>query len=247
MDDAGLRQEDAVAERAVAEILQHQDFATGIAEDGDDEIDVAIAVKVRRLHVGDTANVFEEDFLREVIAVVPQQDNLSDELVGGKDVAENRYHHVKVAVLVDVHDGGMGGNLEVFSEHLFDEAVVLRLAIEDDRVAGGVADEDVVESILVEVDDLDVRRPLGGRGGGPDVLAIKPDARRFGELRKRHRHGDALRGRARRDEDDAHDQSGEADKRGRAAGRLGGRTERLDWFVFRHGCHGGAPWMRITG
>ena len=54
----------------------------------------------------------------------------------------------------------MGGDCEVFSEHLFDEAVVLRLAIEDDRVAGGVADEDVVESILIEVDDLDVRDGL---------------------------------------------------------------------------------------
>ena len=89
-------------------LLQPHDLALGdVAEDADGDVLVAVAVEVRGLRAGDPPDAVEQhDRLEVQPPVVPEEDDLADEVVGREDLADIGDEEVTVPVSVDVRDVG---------------------------------------------------------------------------------------------------------------------------------------------
>ena len=148
-----------------------------VAEGGDREILIAVAVEIAAPHVGDARQPLGRDMWHETAAAgVFQDDDRSDPLVAGKQLAEVGDEQVEVAVAVMVDRLDMAGSAN-FGDQLLGVHALRSLPEPGEFPASRVAHQDVHQAVPIEIDDRDVRnlrllavgRRLADRRGFPEV------------------------------------------------------------------------------
>ena len=109
-------------ELPVTQILQPLDFASQVPELRYRQIDVAIAVEITTLDIGDAADLVQNHALRELLlTVVFENDDLSDFRIRWKDDAHGGNQQVEVTIFIDVERFNMDRSVDSIADHLFGE------------------------------------------------------------------------------------------------------------------------------
>ena len=91
-----------------------------------------------------------------------QRVHAADQFIGRKNAAQHRDRDVRLAILIDVHHGGMRRHLKVRAQDSLFEEPTAGLAVKNDAVARAIAYQNIIQAVLVEVEYLNV-----GYAGGP--------------------------------------------------------------------------------
>jgi len=106
------------------------------------------------LDIGNPSHIIEQYNLREMVAPVFQQHDSSNQLVRGEDITQQGDHHVVVTILVNVHNGGVRRHLQAVSEDRGFPVSALLILKQHNLVPRSIADENVIHTVDVEVNDL---------------------------------------------------------------------------------------------
>jgi hypothetical protein len=154
-----MQQREAL-ELPVTLVLHPTDLTLIVAELTHHEIDVSVAIEVRGLHIADPSDVLQEDTVAEsLIAVVLEDEDCTHFVVVGEDGPHRGYEEIDVSVQVDVAGSDMRGRQNGGADRRFSINPRRVLTDPTDLVSLGIAKNDVLQSVAVEVDDSHVRDP----------------------------------------------------------------------------------------
>ena len=142
-------------------VLQIDDLARATpAEDGDDQVELAVAVEISRLHVRDAAHPFEQSDRREgAVGRAAEPDHAADLVVGRVEDAQVGDDDVRRAIAVQIDDFGVAG-CPMCSRGWagqFSPSRRLGSRVHDLNAAGhDLAHEDVQPLLIEQVDEVDV-------------------------------------------------------------------------------------------
>jgi hypothetical protein len=139
-------------------LLQEEDLAGDVpAEDGDDEVEVAIAIEIGGLNVAHSSQAGEEDpgLVRPVFPSLEPEDP-AQALVRGNGNPEIRDQNIHDPVVVQVGDFGVGRMSQIGREHGCGATRPASLA-DQQLAAGHVAREEIGKIRVSEVNERDVR------------------------------------------------------------------------------------------
>jgi hypothetical protein len=149
-------------ELPLALVLQPTRLAIVIAEAGDCDIEIAIAVEIRGTGISDSRHAIGDVVGGELLpAVVLEHDHRADAVVVGEQEAKCRNEQIEIAVVVDIDDFDMGGSRDT-GNRLLGIGAARRLTHPADDTTERVTDYDVVQAVTIEIGDGHVRdlRPL---------------------------------------------------------------------------------------
>src|SRR5262249_53331897 len=151
-------------ELSLAAVLQPEDAPAIIAELRHDQVDLAVAIQIAGLHIGDPAKVIADDVCLEPLTpAVLQPDDLAAAAVGGPDAAEHGDDDVQITIAIQIDHGSMarGGQVAV-AQDMFFPLAAWGLAIPDDPVAHRVTGDDIGDAVAVEIGNLHIgdERPI---------------------------------------------------------------------------------------
>ena len=103
MDRAGNCQDFVIRKLLFAIIFKIENLALKrTAENGHDEIDIAIGVKISTLHIGYSANIGEDFLLHEISILVLKPDDSSGFVIGWLDPTKSGHEKILITVSIQI-------------------------------------------------------------------------------------------------------------------------------------------------
>jgi hypothetical protein len=137
-------------------VLQPARLAIVVAEAGGRDIEIAIAIEIGSARIRDTRDAIGDVVRREPLAaIVLEDDDRADAIVVGKQKPQRRDEQVEVAVLVEINGLDMRWSSDA-GDGLLGVGPTRGLTDPAHHAAQRVADEDVVQTVTIEIGNGDV-------------------------------------------------------------------------------------------
>ena len=141
-------------ERQVTVVLQPHDTTVRVAENGDGEVEVAVAIEIAGLDVGDATDAAEQRARNVSVTAREQDRHCAELLIVRKQIAEDRNHDVAGAIAIDVGHRRVTRNLQVLGQYGLGPRADRRLPVPQNRARTAVACDHVAQAVGIEVHDL---------------------------------------------------------------------------------------------